>query len=727
MDAHPLREPVLDALRRLRQPTELRNSPLLNYPAVRSNLGLVVAHPSPDDLALALANRLNAIIDGLRPAGKENLEQREFLHYYVLHYLFQKDENPQFVQQKLGVGHTHLYKLRNEAVDNVATLLAASPSVNIPVTLSEPIPEVPDFVGRATELGYYREQLARQNLAIVHGFAGAGKTALAARLAAERRQAGHLVIWLPFYAGVNTVLPSFLDSLAYALASLGRCDLQLFLAESAQGTRPYPDEACIQYAVNGLVASSATLCLDDVHLVDADPLMQRLFARLIPRQQPAYIPLIVTSRYFPSFAQGRYVLPLMGLNDADARQLLRQARLDWLESREIAELQQRTEGHPAFIKFFIAWAQSLGLEKQPPAERNTRAHEFITQLGWSPSSRSFLLADVIDALDPVAQSVLDRLALCRKAIGVQGEALAALFSDYDPAQWREALVELEQRNLLIRQEEAGLYHLHDLVRNYVLARLDSLPDHRARLHCLAAAYYIKLGALTEAAYHYCQAGEYILAVELLVGCTDGLIQDGQAATLLALAEQIPGNTLPSNLRLAWYGKLTAAWQSVGKFTEEAVAYLARALELTPQTDFAEHLAALLAQEKIHALQDASAPQAWDLSFLQRLAMVLADKIRQTEIALHRAQHLESSIPNPAAVASARLAVRQAQGIQNWVVEAAGYGRALLMAQQLDDAPAQHDAYNQLGRALTRLGRPQEAAEAYHKAFAWPGCKRRTVS
>ncbi|MFZ6026118.1 MAG: AAA family ATPase [Chloroflexota bacterium] len=693
---------------------------MLANTAVRANLDTGGSHASDDDLALALAARLNTLIDNLRPAGQENLEQREFLHFYILHYLFQRGESAQVVQQKLGIGRTYLYKLRNEAVDNIATLLVATPVGRVPFLFAEPVPTVAGFVGRQAELLAYTAQLAQHKLALIHGFAGSGKTALAAQLADSRRQDGQPVLWITFCAGVNDTFSSLMGLLAASLAAQGHNDLQDFLRGGVQHASPYAVEAQIQYAANCLVASGVTLCLDDFHLVEYDPQIQRFLARLLPRQQAALVPTIIVSRYFPAFAQGRYIPPLGGLNDADLRLLFHQCDLDWVNEDIVATLQQRTEGNAAFVKLFITWAQSLGQDGKCSAAQLAQARQYIAQLGRSPASRNFLLGEMVAALMPAAQALLERLALCQQAVSLQGDGLAAFSPNEELPFWQDALLDIERRNLLVQEKVSGNYRLHELLRAFVLAQLDGQPERRMALHRLLAAYFLDAKCFLETAYHYSQAGEFSSAIALLVAEADTLIRDGHTAALVALFEKIPVAELQPALRLAWYAKVAIAWRETAKFDDDVLSHVVYALALVPQVTAIEYLARASTQA-CPALPQEQQNQRWDRPFLQSLAVVLVEKIELAETTMRRAQHIETSILNAAAVASVRLAVRQVQSLLAWLADTASYSLALLMAQYLDDGPTQREAYNQLGRTLTRLGRPQEAAQAYHKAFTWPGC------
>ncbi|HDQ70916.1 MAG TPA: hypothetical protein ENN19_02335 [Chloroflexi bacterium] len=690
-DAHPLRDEILIVLRNLQNPAAVRNSQLLDHPAVQVGLetsSRPCSH-SPDERAIALCDRVKAIIEELR-LEEDAEDQRAYLRYQVLHLLFRQGISPTAVQHTLDIGHTYFYTLRNEALDNVATLLtAALPSVTPETSVSpslEPIPSVMGFVGRDAELAFYREQLATHNLAVIHGFAGTGKSALAARLVADRQQSGYPVLWITFYSGVNTDLDSFLEVLACSLEGLGNPDLQIFLTAGARDARAYPIDARIHYAANCLVANQVTLCLDDLHRVEHNQGIQRFFDCLAPRQQPARAPFIAISRSLPSFVQGRYVEPLSGLSDPDARRLILDAGIDWLDDDDFADLQRRTEGNAAFLKFFVAWAQGSSVSQLPELGRKARVRAFIAQLGRSSPSRNFLLGEIMHALDDTEQAVLERAVLCRKSINLGNTVWGLLFPDHDLDAIGAALLRLERRNLLTSQGKMAFYRPHDLVCNYMLARLEWFPDRRLALHRLIARYYTEIRDVPEAAFHLCQAQDPEGAVQLLSRRLDELLQDGHAMALVNLADDVPAKSLSPRQRLTWYATLASAWQAANHFETEAATLLCRALDLGPDTDHAGRRALSRAREKAQEVAETDPAVGQHLIVVCEMANLLLED-------LHAAN-------SPRRI---------------WE-ETAKYLRALLITQTLGDADAQCDAWIHLGHCLAERDHLEAAARAYRKTM-----------
>jgi class 3 adenylate cyclase/predicted ATPase len=122
----------------------------------------------------------------------------------------------------------------------------------------------------------------------------------------------------------------------------------------------------------------------------------------------------------------------------------------------------------------------------------------------------------------------------------------------------------------------------------------------------------------------------------------------------------------------YYARL-AGQQAAAQFANaEAITYLSRALELTPEEDIAERYALLLLREQVYSLQGARETQREDLAALQALAEALADDHLRAEVALRQANYADATGDYPAAIAAAQQAVQLAQAARASSSEAAGY-------------------------------------------------------
>lgn len=130
--------------------------------------------------------------------------------------------------------------------------------------------------------------------------------------------------------------------------------------------------------------------------------------------------------------------------------------------------------------------------------------------------------------------------------------------------------------------------------------------------------------------------------------------------------------------------------------EEAVAYLSRALELTPETDYAERYAILSARERAYDVQGEREAQRGDLAILKELAEALEDDGRRAEVAVRLAYYAYVTSDYPAAIAAAQ--------------------QATVLAQTADVVESEADGYLWHGVALYRQGHYPEASVQLEEAL-----------
>ncbi len=155
---------------------------------------------------------------------------------------------------------------------------------------------------------------------------------------------------------------------------------------------------------------------------------------------------------------------------------------------------------------------------------------------------------------------------------------------------------------------------------------------------------------------------------------------------------------------------------------EALAYLGRALELTPPGDHAGRYALLLARESVYDRQGARENQHQDVAALQELAEAMADDCRRAEAALRRARLAEATGDYLTATTAVEEAIRLAQAGRDNVLEAAGYlhwGRVLWRQGEHETARLRMEE----ALYLVRAARSPAQGGAEPGAAALPGASR----
>jgi adenylate cyclase len=121
-----------------------------------------------------------------------------------------------------------------------------------------------------------------------------------------------------------------------------------------------------------------------------------------------------------------------------------------------------------------------------------------------------------------------------------------------------------------------------------------------------------------------------------------------------------------------YARLAGERAAAGYAHAEAVRHLSRALELTPEKDYAARYAILLRREEAHDFLGEREAQRQDVVDLASIAESLEDPRSQAEVALRQANYAEKISDYPAAIAAAREAVRLAQATQDATIKADAY-------------------------------------------------------
>jgi LuxR family maltose regulon positive regulatory protein len=298
----------------------------------------------------------------------------------------------------------------------------------------------------------------------------------------------------------------------------------------------------LDIAVNELLAdleraAPMAIVLDDLHVVDDEACLV-LLGRAIERL-PAGVRVVASTRADPTQLAGR--LRGLGLLDEirarelaftadEARQLLvERSELD-LGPDEISLLVQRTEGWPVALSLAALW---LGEQDDP--RRHTR--EFAADNRFVIE---YLTSEILDALEPSARDFLVRTSVLQMLSAPLCDAVLER-SDSD-----ERLDELARSSelLLPGDRRGGWFRCHALVRDLLRLELDrDHGDSVSQLHLRAAAWYAKHDLPTEAVEHALDASSPSAAADILGDAYRALIQQGECARFLRLAERLPAGSL----------------------------------------------------------------------------------------------------------------------------------------------------------------------------------------
>jgi predicted ATPase/class 3 adenylate cyclase len=159
-----------------------------------------------------------------------------------------------------------------------------------------------------------------------------------------------------------------------------------------------------------------------------------------------------------------------------------------------------------------------------------------------------------------------------------------------------------------------------------------------------------------------------------------------------------------------YAKL-AGEQAADRFANtEAVTYLSRAFELTPETDAAERYALLIALDKVYNLQGQREAQADNLAHLKKLTDVIQDDQKRGQVAVCQARYTRSIGDSAAAITAAQVAIDLARQIKDLEIESQGLQNLGFVARNQGDYAQAREYFEQALRLYQEMGdRPGEAA------------------
>ncbi|MDX1613342.1 MAG: LuxR C-terminal-related transcriptional regulator [Candidatus Promineifilaceae bacterium] len=293
--------------------------------------------------------------------------------------------------------------------------------------------------------------------------------------------------------------------------------------------------------------------LDDLHLLKHQSVYEAL--EFLVERMPPQMGLVISTRRDPPLplarlrAQGRLAELRLGdlrFTHEEAASLLNEQLRLGLTSRQIAALQQRTEGWGAALRLA---ADALG--RSEPDRRSYR----VSQLAHSERQLFRLLSEEVLAAQEgsvrlflLQTSILDHLTP-RLCAAVTGRADA-----------ERELERLFRRNLFLMVSESAPeagpataerpgYRYHDLFATFLRQRLaQELPDQVTRLHLRAAEAHSQAG---RAIGHYLKAQAWSEAAAVIEREGEAFLQRGLVSTLRSWIEALPESARQAHPQLLY--------------------------------------------------------------------------------------------------------------------------------------------------------------------------------
>ncbi len=390
----------------------------------------------------------------------------------------------------------------------------------------ESIPGSGNFIGRKRELDEYQRRLDSQNIVVIGGTAGVGKTMLGAQIVALQTQ--RRVFWHTFHRGLNDNLESVIWALGGFLAASGDDALQRFLDLNIEKLKDegYRLSEAISLLIHSLEQGLYLLCFDDFQVADEDEKINSLFA--IFNEQLQNTKVMVMSRRRPRFADalGLDYEPLAGLNKEDAKALLNRSGIH-LSAELFAKLYDQTLGNPRLLELFITWMENR-------VWRSEEVSEFINQ-ALGGKVEDYLVRNVYETLSAEEQRLLKAISIFRTPVDEEAIGEALIEEDMENV---DRLLDALVHKYAVQESDYGEKYLHSLLGEFCYDRLRTDVSFRTRLHRNAGRYYYGEGDYLEAAHHYFEAREYQKSAETIIDNLEQLIYAGQSSAIIGQLKKL---------------------------------------------------------------------------------------------------------------------------------------------------------------------------------------------
>ncbi len=664
-------------------------------------------------LQQAIQTAADSLWNGPLPKSREDLEtavqearqeegnsgNRYYFLLLELRYLrryFRPRANPsaqseQAIRDYLGVGRgpyfNHIKSAREALGDALIDLLQPT------FRLEQP----PRFDGRL--IG--REKLierclgelqARRSVAIT-GMGGAGKTALAAAIAAKWPEQS--LFWFTIWPRLNDQLSSLLFSLGFFLHQQGVSGLWLQLV--ADHGHLDNLHLALEQARGALhtLNSKPLLCIDEIDRLMIDP------EKVTPAQQQllsfleslrGMAPILFIGQQVNLLADVHHTLE--GLTPTQTQTLLTESAVPHTDA-DAARLYANTGGNARMIWLCTALCHN--------------GRSLANVLDSLPETAVFqmLFARFWQALTPQGRQFLQQIAVFRSPAPADAFPKAAAVMDNLAAQH------------ILQRDGQGAISLLPILRDLVYENHQRLPaEEREQAHLAAANIRAERGEYTAAAYHFFHGSEPAAAVQVWYPHRQQEIRRGQAAAALAIFEQLSQRRLPEAEAQALALIKAELYQLVGQ-TEQGLAELT-AVDWRKDSETAVH-AHLLQGAFLNSLgypQKALEKSEDGLATIARLLDQLV-RFRQQRAIIHIQQWQMQD-----AIQEARLAQYTTEHLQGQIHEQQGnydeaylaYQRALLLARSIAYETGIAQTNRDLATLLMRQSRLDEARQHLQAAL-----------
>lgn len=319
------------------------------------------------------------------------------------------------------------------------------------------IPDITGFMDREEEQEKLKEIIKNENMVVIQGIAGMGKTYIAAKIANDLDMENEKVYWKNFY-NPNENFISFVRDIGKFLKIYGNMDLMNYIENGGK----YFDDI-MELILNILKKDRYVLFFDNYNIVN-DTKIESMFRAF--KEQLNLSKIVITTREKPSFVTE--VFRLEGFNKNATKEYLEKMEVK-VTSGQLEKIDRRIGGHIESLLLFSNYAKEVGVD------------EALKDLVGGCTAKC-LYEKIYKLLEDNEKEVLKILSIFRIPELVKACAKVAEAKDVG-----DTLIELEKNKLLVKRI-VDRYYLHDLIKEFSYKRIDD-PD---EYHKRAGEYYATL-------------------------------------------------------------------------------------------------------------------------------------------------------------------------------------------------------------------------------------------
>jgi transposase len=304
---------------------------------------------------LLLQTALRAAIDRLRPDGPISTVDRDWWPYLIVSGEYEAGQRRSELQQNLSLSASTYSRAKRVGLSRIIGWLPALIAQASVRPAPQRLPRTAEFVGRGEEQALYSAQLLSSGVTMIWGLAGAGKTALAAEIAAEGRRYGQRVIWHSCQGSAEATLDGILRGFGRALASYGDETLNQALEHMSVERDLISLITLLSQQLRG---QPSLVVLDDIHrcATDADVMVLLYELRALAARRATRLLLVGRERL--SWVN---CPPLGGLNPAELVALWESICGPQLPPERWDEIVRATAGLPGLLPLVAHHADEYGL------------------------------------------------------------------------------------------------------------------------------------------------------------------------------------------------------------------------------------------------------------------------------------------------------------------------------------------------------------------------------